>query len=281
MKTLETLPSIENTKKTRESHSERRNKRLQNSPTLSVMTATSVRTSEEGKEDKESSSFCVPPPPRLPWRSLINVLFCRKTVAALNKEVQNKTLLQLEETDRLRHTEHQLHASESKVERLNSENIKLRLKIDDLRIKLQGSKYRLRSFVCVSDGRKVRTTRVVQARDTWPTSRFRSCWSLSKCYRSHTTAKQSLLYPKNSQRDARIIERLNSRVAKRRKRGFSRANQTSQGHPTSHFVGIHQGTATQQLSIFGAISIVAGKFLSVPHSAAETRLMFRFPARSR
>lgn len=245
------------------------------------MTATSVRTSEEGKEDKESSSFCVPPPPRLPWRSLINVLFCRKTVAALNKEVQNKTLLQLEETDRLRHTEHQLHASESKVERLNSENIKLRLKIDDLRIKLQGSKYRLRSFVCVSDGRKVRTTRVVQARDTWPTSRFRSCWSLSKCYRSHTTAKQSLLYPKNSQRDARIIERLNSRVAKRRKRGFSRANQTSQGHPTSHFVGIHQGTATQQLSIFGAISIVAGKVLSVPHSTAETRLMFRFPARSR
>ncbi|KAM7435421.1 Protein Spindly [Porites harrisoni] len=61
----------------------------------------------------------------------------KKTVAGLNKELQNKTLLHLAETDRLRHTEHQLHASESKVERLNSENIKLRLKIDDLRIKLQ------------------------------------------------------------------------------------------------------------------------------------------------
>ena len=67
-------------------------------------------------------------------------LFCRKTVAGLNKELQNKTLLHLAETDRLRHTEHQLHASESKVERLNSENIKLRLKIDDLRIKLQNRK---------------------------------------------------------------------------------------------------------------------------------------------
>ena len=68
------------------------------------------------------------------------ILFCRKTVAGLNKELQNKTLLHLAETDRLRHTEHQLHASESKVERLNSENIKLRLKIDDLRIKLQNRK---------------------------------------------------------------------------------------------------------------------------------------------
>ena len=61
-------------------------------------------------------------------------------MAALNKDLQSKTLLQLAETDRLRHTEHQLHASESKVERLNSENIKLRLKIDDLRIKLQNRK---------------------------------------------------------------------------------------------------------------------------------------------
>lgn len=68
------------------------------------------------------------------------ILFCRKTMAGLNKELQNKTLLHLAETDRLRHTEHQLHASESKVERLNSENIKLRLKIDDLRIKLQNRK---------------------------------------------------------------------------------------------------------------------------------------------
>ena len=68
------------------------------------------------------------------------ILFCRKAVAGLNKELQNKTLLHLAETDRLRHTEHQLHASESKVERLNSENIKLRLKIDDLRIKLQNRK---------------------------------------------------------------------------------------------------------------------------------------------
>ena len=59
----------------------------------------------------------------------------------LNKELQTKTLLQLAETDRLRHTEHQLHASESKVERLNSENIKLRLKVDDLRMKLQSRKY--------------------------------------------------------------------------------------------------------------------------------------------
>lgn len=69
------------------------------------------------------------------------ILFCRKTVTGLNKEIQNKTLLHLAETDRLRHTEHQLHASESKVERLNSENIKLRLKIDDLRIKLQNRKF--------------------------------------------------------------------------------------------------------------------------------------------
>lgn len=69
------------------------------------------------------------------------VLCCRKTVAELNKELQTKTLLQLAETDRLHHTEHQLHASESKVERLNSENIKLRLKIDDLRIKLQSRKF--------------------------------------------------------------------------------------------------------------------------------------------
>lgn len=62
-------------------------------------------------------------------------------MAALNKELQTKTLLQLSETDRLRHTEHQLHISESKVEKLNSENIKLRLKIDDLRIKMQSRKY--------------------------------------------------------------------------------------------------------------------------------------------
>lgn len=61
----------------------------------------------------------------------------KKALAALNKELQTKTLLQLSETDRLRHTEHQLHVSESNVERLNSENIKLRLKIDDLRLKLQ------------------------------------------------------------------------------------------------------------------------------------------------
>ncbi|XP_029208767.2 protein Spindly-B-like [Acropora millepora] len=61
----------------------------------------------------------------------------KKTVSELNKELQTKTLLQLAETDRLRHTEHQLHSSESKVERLNNENIKLRLKIDDLRMKLQ------------------------------------------------------------------------------------------------------------------------------------------------
>ena len=74
------------------------------------------------------------------WTKKSYILFCRKTVAGLNKELQNKTLLHLAETDRLRHTEHQLHASESKVERLNSENIKLRLKIDDLRIKLQNRK---------------------------------------------------------------------------------------------------------------------------------------------
>ena len=74
------------------------------------------------------------------WTKKRYILFCRKTVAGLNKELQNKTLLHLAETDRLRHTEHQLHASESKVERLNSENIKLRLKIDDLRIKLQNRK---------------------------------------------------------------------------------------------------------------------------------------------
>lgn len=61
----------------------------------------------------------------------------KKALAALNKELQTKTLLQLSETDRLRHTEHQLHVSESNVERLNGENIKLRLKIDDLRLKLQ------------------------------------------------------------------------------------------------------------------------------------------------
>ena len=71
---------------------------------------------------------------------LLNV-FCRKNIAKLNKELQTKTLLQLSETDRLRHTEHQLHISESKVEKLNSENIKLRLKIDDLRIKMQNCKY--------------------------------------------------------------------------------------------------------------------------------------------
>ncbi|XP_074619161.1 protein Spindly-B-like [Acropora palmata] len=35
----------------------------------------------------------------------------KKTVSELNKELQTKTLLQLAETDRLRHTEHQLHAS--------------------------------------------------------------------------------------------------------------------------------------------------------------------------
>ena len=74
------------------------------------------------------------------WPKKSYILFHRKTVAGLNKELQNKTLLHLAETDRLRHTEHQLHASESKVERLNSENIKLRLKIDDLRIKLQNRK---------------------------------------------------------------------------------------------------------------------------------------------
>lgn len=61
----------------------------------------------------------------------------KKSLVALNKELQTKTLLQLSETDRLRHTEHQLHVSESNVERLNGENIKLRLKIDDLRLKLQ------------------------------------------------------------------------------------------------------------------------------------------------
>ncbi|PFX34226.1 protein Spindly-like [Stylophora pistillata] len=61
----------------------------------------------------------------------------KKALAALNKELQTKTLLQLSETDRLRHTQHQLHVSESNVERLNGENIKLRLKIDDMRIKLQ------------------------------------------------------------------------------------------------------------------------------------------------
>lgn len=61
----------------------------------------------------------------------------KKNIAKLNKELQTKTLLQLSETDRLRHTEHQLHISESKVEKLNSDNIKLRLKIDDLRIKMQ------------------------------------------------------------------------------------------------------------------------------------------------
>ncbi|KAJ7357689.1 Protein Spindly [Desmophyllum pertusum] len=66
----------------------------------------------------------------------------KKVVAALNKELQTKTLLHLSETDRLRHTEHQLHISESKVERLNSENIKLRLKIDDLRIKMQSHSQR-------------------------------------------------------------------------------------------------------------------------------------------
>ena len=70
----------------------------------------------------------------------VNV-FCRKNIAKLNKELQTKTLLQLAETDRLRHTEHQLHISESKVEKLNSDNIKLRLKIDDLRIKMQSRKY--------------------------------------------------------------------------------------------------------------------------------------------
>ena len=68
-------------------------------------------------------------------------MFCRKNIAKLNKELQTKTLLQLAETDRLRHTEHQLHISESKVEKLNSDNIKLRLKIDDLRIKMQSRKY--------------------------------------------------------------------------------------------------------------------------------------------
>ena len=62
-------------------------------------------------------------------------------MSELNKELQTKTLLQLAETDRLRHTEHQLHSSESKGERLNNENIKLRLKIDDLRMKLQSRKY--------------------------------------------------------------------------------------------------------------------------------------------
>lgn len=61
----------------------------------------------------------------------------KKALAALNKELQTKTLLQLSETDRLRHTEHQLHVSESNVERLNGDNIKLRLKIDELRLKLQ------------------------------------------------------------------------------------------------------------------------------------------------
>lgn len=75
-----------------------------------------------------------------PNYELLNV-FCRKNIAKLNKELQTKTLLQLSETDRLRHTEHQLHISESKVEKLNSENIKLRLKIDDLRIKMQNCKY--------------------------------------------------------------------------------------------------------------------------------------------
>lgn len=80
------------------------------------------------------------------------VLCCRKTVAELNKELQTKTLLQLAETDRLRHTEHHLHASESKVERLNSENIKLRLKIDDLRIKLQSRKCEQRAPFCPQKG---------------------------------------------------------------------------------------------------------------------------------
>ena len=92
-------------------------------------------------------------PTDLIWRStnlariqpnckLLNV-FCRKNIAKLNKELQTKTLLQLSETDRLRQTEHQLHISESKVEKLNSDNIKLRLKIDDLRIKMQSRKYHI------------------------------------------------------------------------------------------------------------------------------------------
>ena len=97
------------------------------------------------------------PPTDLIWRStilariqpnckLLNV-FYRKNIAKLNKELQTKTLLQLSETDRLRHTEHQLHISESKVEKLNSENIKLRLKIEDLRIKMQSRKYHIKKIL--------------------------------------------------------------------------------------------------------------------------------------
>ena len=60
----------------------------------------------------------------------------KKDNADLKKEFQTKTLLQLSESDKLRYTEGQLHKAECNIERVNSENLKLRLRIDELRVKL-------------------------------------------------------------------------------------------------------------------------------------------------
>lgn len=60
----------------------------------------------------------------------------KKANAALKKEFQTKTLLQLSESDKLRYTEGQLHKAECSIDTLNNENMKLRLKVDELRVKL-------------------------------------------------------------------------------------------------------------------------------------------------
>ena len=60
----------------------------------------------------------------------------KKANATLKKEFETKTLLQLSESDKLRHAEGQLHKAECNIETLNNENLKLRLKVDELKVKL-------------------------------------------------------------------------------------------------------------------------------------------------
>ncbi|XP_031549338.1 protein Spindly-like isoform X2 [Actinia tenebrosa] len=60
----------------------------------------------------------------------------KKKTADLQKELQTKTLVQLGESERLRHSETQLYNAESNLEKLKTENMRLKLRIEDLRMKL-------------------------------------------------------------------------------------------------------------------------------------------------
>ncbi|XP_032238998.1 protein Spindly [Nematostella vectensis] len=63
----------------------------------------------------------------------------KKKITELNKELQTKVFNQLAESDRLRRTEGQLHNAESDLERAKSENMKLKLRVEDLKSKLQNA----------------------------------------------------------------------------------------------------------------------------------------------